>query len=415
MSAGKEPTAVPGRSIGPPMRLNLSLGLAACGVAALIAAGSPAFAAAPPVQPKDGPGGMVDSGATIIKRGLGKAGAGSFVFYKSGPAPAEGRPVVVFLHAWGAPNPQAYGAWIDHLARTGALVVFPRFQEPNRTRPSEASAAAVRILGTTLSDLQADAEAKPDRTRVALIGHLAGAPIAANIAADAKAQGLPVPRLVFAIMPGGIASDARARGVVLHDLSRIAPETLVLTVIGDRDARAADLAARRLLREASSVPSERKLFVRALSDDHGFPALTATLSSPAAVDTAYDGGAIKLPPEPPRDPKQPAAPFKWTPDMALTGEQTTLVAQINNARTDSLDYLAYWKTFDLAAATAFGGSDAGALKGNPRFSDMERWADGWPVKRLAVETPRASAPAPAAVVPAAPAAPRAKPASTRRP
>ena len=395
------------------MRLNLHLGLTACGLAALVAMAQPAWSAAPPAQPKEGPGGIGDRDATITKRGLGKAGAGSFVFHKAGAAPSEGRPVIVLLHAWGAPNPQAYGGWIDHLARTGALVIFPRFQEVNRTRPADASAIAERLLKAALAELGTDAEAKPDLKRVALIGHLAGAPIAANIAADAGEQGLPVPRLVFAIMPGGIASDARSRGVVLHDLSRIAPETLVVTVIGDRDARAADLAARRLLREASGVATDRKLFLRALSDDHGFPALTATLSSPAAVDPAYDGGAIKLPPEPPRDPKQPASPFKWTPDMALTGEQTTLVAQINNARADSLDYLAYWKTFDLAATAAFAGSDAGTLKGNPRFGDMERWADGWPVKRLVIETPRAAV-APSATAPAS-SAPRPKPASGRRP
>lgn len=396
------------------MRLILRLGYTVCGLAALVALGVPARAAAPPVQPVTGPGGVGDRGATITKRALGKAGAGSFVFHKAGAAPAEGRPVVVFLHAWGAPNPQAYGGWIDHLARTGAVVIFPRFQDLNRTRPADASAIAERLLKSALADLEADPEAKPDLKRVALIGHLAGAPIAANVAADAGEQGLPVPRLVFAIMPGGIASDARSRGIVLHDLSRIAPETLVITVIGDRDARAADLAARRLLRESSGVSPDRKLFLRALSDDHGFPALTATLASPAAVDTAYDGGAIKLPPEPPRDPKQPAPAFKWTPDMALTGEQTTLVAQINNSRADSLDYLAYWKTFDLAAAAAFAGNDAGTLKSNPRFSDMERWADGWPVKRLAVETPRAAS-APAAAPSTAPAAPKPKPANPRRP
>jgi hypothetical protein len=395
------------------MRLNFRPGLVACGVAALLATASSVLAAAPPVQPASGPGGVGDRSVSITKRALGKAGAGSFVFHVAGAAPAEGRPVVVFLHAWGAPNPQAYGGWIDHLARTGALVIFPRFQDLNRTRPADASATAERLLKSALSDLSADPEAKPDPKRVAIIGHLAGAPIAANIAADAVEQGLPVPRLVFTVMPGGIASDARARGVVLRDLSRIAPETLVITVIGDRDARAADLAARRLLREASGVSSERKLFLRALSDDHGFPALTATLASPASVDPAYDGGAIKLPPEPPRDPKQPAAPFKWTPDMALTGEQSTLVSQINNARADSLDFLAYWKTFDLAAAAAFAGNDASTLKSNPRFSDMERWADGWPVKRLVVETPRATS-APVASSPA-PAPVRAKPTSSRRP
>jgi hypothetical protein len=152
------------------------------------------------------------------------------------------------------------------------------------------------------------------------------------------------------------------------------------------------------------VPQDRKLFVRALSDDHGFPALTATLSSPAGMDPAFDGGAIKLPPEP-KDAKAP--PFKWSADMSLTGEQQTLVAQINNARADSLDFLAYWKTFDLAASAAFSGADAPSLKNNPRFSDMERWNDGWPVKRLAVETPRPSPPH-------APAAPTASPAPAAR-
>jgi hypothetical protein len=224
-------------------------------------------------------------------------------------------------------------------------------------------------------------------------------------------------------MPGGIASDAKARGVQLRDLGQIPSETLLVTVIGDRDARAADLAARRLLREASAVPPERKLFLRALSDDHGFPALTATLTSPAAFDAAFDAGAIKLPPEPPRDPKQPPPPFKWSADMALTGEQTTLVAQLNNARADSLDYLAYWKSFDLAAAAAFAGSDAASLKNNPRFSDMERWGDGWPVKRLVVETPRATPPGaptpaakPSAAKPPAAPTPAARPgAAARRP
>ena len=33
-------------------------------------------------------------------------------------------------------------------------------------------------------------------------------------------------------------------------------------------------------------------------------------------------------------------------------------------------------------------SDAAALKNNPRLADMERWSDGWPVKRLGVETPK---------------------------
>ena len=378
--------------------MRLKSGLAALhwptlGLLAALSVAGPALAAAPPAQPTEGPGGVGDKSATITKRAVGKASAATYAFYKAGPAPDGGRPVAVLLHAWGAPNPQAYGAWIDHLARHGWLVLYPRFQEVNRTRPSDAPAIAARLLKSALAELANDADARPDTGRLALIGHLAGAPLAAHLAAEAEKEGLPAPKLVYVVMPGCIARDAKSRGIPLGDLDGMSPKTLLVTVIGDRDARAADAAARRILRDAHSVPPERKLFVRALSDDHGFPALTATLASPAGLDAAYDSGAIKLPPDPPGE-KPP--PFRWSADMALSGEQTTLVSQINNARADSLDFLAYWRTFDMAAAAAFAGKDAQSLKNDPAFSDMRRWGDGWPVKRLGVETPKLPA-SPAAV------------------
>ncbi|MDP4026191.1 alpha/beta hydrolase [Methylobacterium sp. NEAU 140] len=347
-----------------------------------------ARAATPPVQPADGPGGAGDRKATIVKRALGRPSALTYAFYASGPAPASGRPTVVFLHGWGATNPQSYGAWIDHLVRQGWLVLFPRFQEPNRTRPADAPKIADDLVKAALAELAGDSEARPDRTRFALIGHLAGAPLALDMAAGAKAQDLPVPKLVFAAVPGGIASGPKSRGIPLADLGTIDPGTLLVAMVGDKESRAADAAAKRLLREAGAVPTDRKLFVRALSDDHGFPALTATLAAPAGVDAAYDGGAIKPPAEPKDAPKPP--PFRWSADMSLSGEQQTLVSQINAARVDATDYLGFWKTFDLAAAAAFAGADAASLKNNPRLADMERWSDGWPVKRLSVEVPRAA-------------------------
>ncbi|GJD35258.1 poly(ethylene terephthalate) hydrolase family protein [Methylobacterium aerolatum] len=352
----------------------------------LVAASVGAHAATPPAQPAEGPGGVGDRKATIMKRGLGRAGAPTYAFYAAAPAPEAGRPVAVFLHGWGAVNPQSYGGWIDHLVRQGWLVLYPRFQEVNRTRPSDAPANAEALIKAALDEVATDKEAKPDLSKVALIGHLAGAPMAMDIAGSARKSGLPVPKLIFAAVPGGIASGPKSRGITLTNLDDIAPETLIVAMVGDKDSRAADAASKRLLREASAVPAERKLFVRALSDDHGFPAMTATLAAPAGVDTAFDAGAIKLPPDPKDGPKPP--PFRWSAEMALTGEQQTLVSQINAARTDALDYLGFWKTFDLAAAAAFSGSDAVALKGNPRLADMERWSDGWPVKRLFVEVPK---------------------------
>jgi hypothetical protein len=305
---------------------------------------------------------------------------------------------VVFIHAWGQPNPQAYGGWIEHLARKGNLVLFPKYQEVNRTRPADASASAAGLLKDALAALADDADAKPDTRKVAVVGHLAGAAVATNLAATAKEKGLPQPALLFALMPGGIASDPKSRGVLLADLKDIDSSTLIVTMIGDRDANASDRASKRIIKETENVPPNRKLFVRALSDDHGFPVLSATLSSPGAAKPAYDAAQIKIPPDPPRDPKAPRerSQWRWSADMSLTGEQTVLANQLIAGATDALDYMGYWKALDMALQAAFSGKDAAALKDDPAFVDMGRWSDGWPVKRLAAETPRTDASPPQA-------------------
>jgi dienelactone hydrolase len=364
-------------------------------------AGSGALAATPPPQPKSGPGGADYVAGEVIKRAVGRASAATFVFHAEGQ-PSAPRPVVVMLHAWGATNPQVYGGWIEHLARKGYLVLYPRFQETGRTRAVDATDNAAALLKEAFAELASDAEARPDLSRVALIGHTAGSAIAINLAALAKTEGLPTPKLVFLVMPGGIASDPKARGVQLTDLSQVDAATMLITMIGDREFRAADAAARRLLRETTEVPQNRKIFMRVLSDDHGFPTLSATLASPGSVKEAFDGAKIRVAPDPPpADPKaQRQAKPKWSPDMVLSGEQSVLVSQLAGNGTDTLDHMGYWKTFDMAAAAAFAGRDAQALRNDPNLTDMGRWSDGWPVKRLGVaDAPRAEAPAPAKAEP----------------
>jgi dienelactone hydrolase len=372
------------------------------------------MAATPPPQPKSGAGGAEYASGEVTKRAIGRASAATYVFHAAGPA-AQPRPVIVFLHAWGATNPQVYGGWIEHLARKGYLVLFPRFQEAGRTRPVDATGNATALVKEAFAELASDAEARPNLDRVALIGHTAGAGIAVNLAATAKTEGLPVPKLLFLAMPGGIASDPKSRGIVLADLSQVDPSTLIVTMSGDREFRAADAVARRILRETTEVPANRKVFMRTLSDDHGFPTLSATLASPGSAKEAFDGSKIKIPPDPPGDPRaQQRARQKWTPDITLSGEQQVLVNQLAGNVTDTLDYLAFWKTFDLAAAAAFAGRDAQALRADPNFTDMGRWSDGWPVKRLsALDPPKAEPPAPPKVE-AAPAKASATKKSRRR-
>lgn len=364
-----------------------------------------AVAATPPPQPRSGPGGLDNASAEVVKRGVGRASAATYVYHLTGDA-AEPRPVVVLLHAWGAVNPSAYGGWIDHLARRGFLVLAPAFQEIGRTRPVEASGRAAELVRDALAALASDKAARPDLARVAYLGHSAGAGIAANLAATGGRDGLPVPKLVFAVMPGGIASDDKARGIQLGDLSKIDPATAIVAMSGDREFQASDRAGRRILREAAAVPAARKLFMRSASDDHGFPALSATLASPGSPLEAYDSAQVKLQPDPPVDPRGPRIQRpRWSPDMVLSGEQTILVSQLTRNVTDALDHLAYWRTFDMAVDAAFAGGDMAALRANPAFVDMLRWSDGWPVRRLLAETPKAEAvPTTPTAQPAAPVA-----------
>src|ERR671913_1308633 len=119
-----------------------------------------AQAATPPQQPEQGPGGRDYKVADVVKRGIGTASAGTFVFHGS-DTPAKPRPVVIFLHSWGAVNPALYGGWIDHLARKGLLVLFPRFQDVNRSRPADASNLAEDLIQSALAALADDPNAKP--------------------------------------------------------------------------------------------------------------------------------------------------------------------------------------------------------------------------------------------------------------
>lgn len=383
---------------------------------ALFAGIGPALAATPPTRPKAGlPGGLENPTGEVARKAVGRASAVTYAFHLEG-APAGPRPVAVFLHAWGAVNPLNYGGWIDHLARRGYLVLFPAFHRLGQTRPVDASANATTLLRDALAELANDPQARPDTTRIALIGHSAGAGIAANLAAGAKEAGLPAPKLVFMLMPGGLASDPKARGVQLADLSRIEPATALVTMIGDRAFQASDRAARRLLREATDVPPNHKLFMRVLSDDHGFPTLSATLAAPASPKEGYEMATIKVAPDPPVDrraprPQQP----RWSADMVLSGEQQVLIGEIGRNPTDSLDYLAFWKTFDMLAAGAFAGTvDLVAMRNYPAFLDMSRWSDSWPVKRLYAETPKPVDATAAAAKPAA-ASIRQDPAPTKMP
>jgi acetyl esterase/lipase len=145
------------------------------------------------------------------------------------PARAAGPlPLVLFLHGWGATEPRFYAPWLEHLARAGNAVIYPRYQDSVAEPPPQ-------VLGNALAGVRRAVgaiDARPDSLVVA--GHSAGAALAADYAAIAVSVGLPEPRAVFAAYPGRAFRGAPFR-IPAVDPARIPAGTRLLVLRGARD------------------------------------------------------------------------------------------------------------------------------------------------------------------------------------
>lgn len=109
----------------------------------LQARGAQAGPAAPPQQPLDGPGGSHLAHADLRQWHGGEQGSEYWLFTPAAPVPAL-VPLVVFVHGWSLMQPDLYRAWIEHIVRRGAIVLYPRYRQNLRRRPPSACAMPPR-------------------------------------------------------------------------------------------------------------------------------------------------------------------------------------------------------------------------------------------------------------------------------
>jgi pimeloyl-ACP methyl ester carboxylesterase len=192
--------------------------------------------------------------------GLKSERRGDLVYERGGEGPgrvtvvrradADGPlPLVLFLHGWGATEPRFYGPWVEHLARAGNAVVFPRYQDSIAEPPPQVLGNALVGVRKALDGIDADLGS------LVVAGHSAGGALASDYAAIADSVGLPVPRAVLSIYPGRAFRGIRF-GIPAVDPGRIPDGTRLVVlsgaddgVVDPRDARAiyegADDARRR--------------------------------------------------------------------------------------------------------------------------------------------------------------------------
>jgi dienelactone hydrolase len=280
--------------------------------------------------------------ASMRAQQLGDGPRSYWLFEPTEPVP-ERAPVVVFNHGWLAVNPGVYGAWIEHLARRGFVVIFPRYQADWTTTPAEFLPNATAAVLDALDVLEtAPGRVRPDRDRFALIGHSAGGNLAALMAASASIAGLPKPRAVLAIMPGEVMHLPEPRPAT------IPAETLLVVVAGDQDRVVGDFRARQIFAEATAVPAERKAYVLYRTDRRGPVPIIADHLAPTAGLKRLD-----------------------------SGEGPLRAYQFSHAEVDLLDRFGFWRLADLTLDAAFTGlSLAEATAEGKLIRDLGRWSNG---------------------------------------
>jgi acetyl esterase/lipase len=292
----------------------------------------------------DGRGEAVYPHKSVRKTEIGSGPRSYTLFEPAEPTP-QIAPVVVFHHGWLAMNPGVYGAWIDHLARRGFVVIYPRYMEPetpvNEYLPNvlDAIVDAFDVLETS------PAHVKPDRQKFALIGHSTGGVLSIQAAALAESRGLPAPRAVVAVTPGEVL---RPKG---PSLAGVPATTLLVVVAAEHDVVTGDGRARQVFREATSVPPSRKKFILYRSDVRGRPAFWADHLAPTASLASFDDGN---------------GPFH---DF-----------QMNQGATNAIDRQGFWKVADITLAAGFAGQTLDdATDRGASFRRLGYWSDGRPV------------------------------------
>jgi acetyl esterase/lipase len=173
-------------------------------------------------------------------------------------------PVVVFLHGWGAPEPAFYRPWLEHLARRGNAVVYPRYQDSFVLPPRQALGNVVAALRIAL--------ARPGLRTDSLVvaGHSAGGALAADYAALAATAGLPRPRAIFAAYPG------RRLRRIPDGLPEIPPRliaagTRIVALASRADGVVGTRTARELVRGATRARARLVLVDDPAAGDHVAP------------------------------------------------------------------------------------------------------------------------------------------------
>lgn len=321
----------------------------------------------PPDQPEQGPGGRDYPHGAVRMSSYLDGGERYWLFEPMEPRP-ELAPLVVFVHGFGQMNPKAYGAWIEHLVRRGAVVLYPKYQADFTTDAERFVPNTLTAIQHGRNVLQQPGRVRTDMSRWALVGHSAGGLISASVAAMATEHQMPAPRALMAVQPG------RSGIFPLADQSKIAANTLMFALVGDQDRIVGDDDARRIITETRQVPAQNKRLILQISDTRGLPPMWASHSAPVAFERNYDSQRID-----------------WFADngslrQAGNPNAMTLQAPWEN-KADSTDYWVFWRLTDRLLELAFSPNPRD-IAGLDEMLTLPAWSDGQDIRPMRILDPK---------------------------
>ncbi|MBP7821667.1 MAG: hypothetical protein KA010_02010 [Saprospiraceae bacterium] len=310
--------------------------------------------AAPPLRPESGYASACYSIEKVGHLNCGEEETGYWAFYPE-RKDIKSAPVIIFLHGYGAINPLCYGAWIDHLVKSGNIVIYPRYQQSILVTPTEKfvmnSAIAIR---NALNDIPKATGIIPDTTNTIYVGHSYGGAISANIAATFESLHLPSPRGVMLCQPG----TAFLKGALLDSYSNIPAYTKLISIVGEDDKVVQDVLGKKVYKTATNTPNRN--LVRHFADHVGDPLISAEHREPYAVNMDYDKNYRNV----------------------------TVWKTIKYSKVNSVDYYCYWKLLDALQQCVRASDECNICFGNtPEQRFMGKWSDGTPVRELEITTP----------------------------
>jgi dienelactone hydrolase len=299
---------------------------------------------------------------------LGDGAQRVYVFMPAKPALRGKAPMVFFHHGWQGMNPMNYGGLIDHLARSGQVVIYPVYQESEKTSPHTVTAQAAAANRRALTALKDRHGLVPDPRRVLYYGFSMGAAISLNLALRPAAHHLPAPRALALIAPGDAhhvtrGPDGRS---IIGPVERLPADLPVALLTGAADTSIGLPTARALAARLCGIRADRRVLMVLPSGEHDGQKVNAGHGSPGAPDSRYD--------------------------FALTSQD--IPARIPgrsgfeaSASLNQLDFYGYWKVVDALIDGLEQGhlSDAVFGDGTPQQLYLGRWPDGEPYPAAQIE------------------------------